>query len=91
MTISRETLAATAVENFASICALAASSNPGCRDARKALKDAARFGLDTKPYAFFAAANGGAGATVGWSIIRCAGSTKAAIMIPKLDQMWSGK
>lgn len=48
--ISHSTLISQASESFAAAKALAGSSMPGCKLARKHLAEAAKHGLDSKPY-----------------------------------------
>lgn len=50
MNISHDTLIKLASESFESVKALADSSKPGCKLARKHISEAAKHGLDVKPY-----------------------------------------
>lgn len=47
--ISHSTLIAQASESFAAVQALAGSSMPGCKLARKHIAEAAKYGLDSQP------------------------------------------
>jgi hypothetical protein len=74
MSITISKLIAFADANFRAAKALSESSKPGCRDARKRMKRAAKYGLDDKAY--MVGRQGGYINMIGWGargieILRC--------------------
>ena len=74
MNVTTANLIACAEANFNATKALAESSKPGCRDARKRMKRAAKYGLDDRAY--MVGRQGGYINMIGWGargieILRC--------------------
>lgn len=73
-TISNIRLIAAAEAAFIAVKTLAASSKPGCREARNQIKRATQYGLDSRPWAIVR--EGGYVNMIGWGgrgveVLRC--------------------